>query len=213
MARLIRLSILGAMPSGEVWSVNPVFAVGGDFGVPVSATQAQTIATACAAVVVPTGLVVLMNNATSVYGVRVEARAINGTLESQAEALKATPTSGTGTNAHPYQTSVVLSLRTATPGPSGRGRLYWPGTGAQLNTATLRLAATFNTSAASAAKTYLSGLATAIQATVTGVSPVVWSRKTSLLQPVTSIQVGDVLDTQRRRRDTLIESIASIAYP
>lgn len=213
MADLLRVSYIGAMPSGEVWSVNPVFSVGGDFGTPVTAIQAQTIATAIAAIAVPTGLVQIMNTATTVTGCRVEARSLAGILESQAEAVKASPTAGTGAGNHPFQTSVVLSLRSATPGASGRGRLYWPATGANVTASTLRTAAGQNATTVAAAKTLLSGMETAIEATLTGVSLCVWSRKLLNLFPITQLQVGDVLDTQRRRRDTLIEGVATTTYP
>lgn len=213
MADLIRVSYVGAMPSGEVWSVNPVYSVGGDFGTPVSQLVAQTIATAIAAISVPTGLVQIMNSATTVTGCRVEARALDGTLESQAEAVKTSPTPGTGAGNHPFQTSCVISLRTATPGPSGRGRLYWPATGANLTASTLRTAAGQNSTTATAAKTLLSGIEAAIEASLSGVALAVWSRKNLALPGVISLQVGDVLDVQRRRRDQLIEGFASTSYP
>lgn len=213
MARLMRVSIVGALPTGEEWSVNPVYAVGGDFGTPVSSTQAQTIATAIAAITVPTGILQGMTSSTTLAGVRVEARAINGALESQAEGMKAVPTPGTGLSAHPFQTAIVSSLRSGVPGPRGRGRLYWPATGINVAAATLRAASGVTTSHISAVKTYLSGIEAAIEATLTGVSLCVWSRVGLTLSPVTQIQAGDVLDVQRRRRDQLVESISSLVYP
>lgn len=213
MAQILRVSITGAMPSSEVWSVNPVFAVGGDFGTPVSATQAQTIATAIAAIAVPTGLLQFMTSSTTVTGCRVEARSLAGVLEVQAEGVKATPTPGSGASAHPFQTSIVFSLRTATPGPRGRGRLYWPATGVTMTASSLRLGSGFPTSGLSGFKTYLSGIESAIEATLPGVSFAVWSRTSSSTANVTSVQVGDVLDTQRRRRDATIEAITSTPWP
>jgi hypothetical protein len=62
-------------------------------------------------------------------------------------------------------------------------------------------------------KTYLSGISGAIAATLTGVDLSVWSRTTPELYTVTSIQAGDVLDVQRRRRDQTIESYQSLTYP
>jgi hypothetical protein len=213
MADLLRVSIFGQMPGGEEWSVNPVFSVGGDFGTPVSPQQAQTIATAIAAIAVPTGLMNLMSNSTNVQGVRVEARSLAGVLESQGEALKGIATPGGQTVGHPFQTAVVLSLRSGTPGASGRGRLYWPGTGAPLNIADLRIVTGTVSSALSGAKTYLSGIETAIEATLTGVSLCVWSRKLVNLFPVTQLQIGNVADVQRRRRDALVEGYQATTYP
>ncbi len=213
MAQLLRISITGAMPSGEVWSVNPVFSVGGDFGVPVSAVQAQTIATAVAAVAVPTGLVTMNVAAVTVTGCRVEARSMAGVLEVQAEGVKAVPTPGSASGGHAFQTSLVFSLRTATPGARGRGRLYWPATGISVTATTLRVNAAALTSAVAAIKTYLGGIEAAIEATLPGVSLCVWSRTAPNLYPVTSIQSGDVLDVQRRRRDQTIESYSSTTWP
>lgn len=39
--------------------------------------------------------------------------------------------------------------------------------------------------------------------------PVLYSRTTTLVQVITSFDVGNVLDTQRRRRDQLVESRTS----
>jgi hypothetical protein len=180
----------------------------------VSPTQAQTIATAIAAIVVPSGLTAINASSVSFSGCRVEARKLDGTLESLAEAVKAIPTPGSVvSNAHTYQTAIVSSLRTGTPGASGRGRLYWPATGMALVTASLRPASATVTSALSAVKTYLSGIEAAIDATLDGVSLVVWSRSGNSTANVSSIQMGDVVDVQRRRRDTLVEGYQTLTYP
>lgn len=214
MADILRVSIKGSMPSGEEWSVNPVYSIGGDFGVPVSPTQANTIAVAIAAVSVPTGLRALMNSTTTVTGVRVEARLLDGTLETQAEALKGSPQAGTGTAPHPYQTSAVISLRTALAGASGRGRLYWPATGMAIDVSTLRMGNSEHLALPAAAASYLTGIHTAIDATLDGIGLVVWSRKgAGSTNNVTSIQAGNIFDTQRRRRDQLIETYAAVTYP
>lgn len=214
MARLIRVSIMGDMPGGEVWSVNPVFSVGGDFGAPVSAAQANTIATAIDAITVSTGVTSVMAQNTRITGNRVEARAIDGTLESQAEHVRGAPVNGTVASApKPFQTSIVSSLRTATPGPSGRGRLYWPATGINLGLASYRFDPTAQNTFLLGVKTYLSGIQAAIDVTFDGVALVVWSRSQLALRTVNSVQVGDVADTQRRRRDTLTENVLATPYP
>lgn len=213
MADVLRVSIFGALPSGEEWSVNPVYSIGGDFGVPVSPSQAQTIADAIAAISVPTAILQNMSNgSTTVQGCRVEARELDGTLESQAEALKGTPQAGSGTNVHPFQVSLVSSLRTTTPGASGRGRLYWPLTGLTLAAATLRPAAATMNPLVTAVETYLSTIDTAISATLTGVGLVVWSRKNGTVANVTTISMGDVPDVQRRRRDSLLELYYTVPH-
>lgn len=213
MADLLRVSIVGSMPNGEEWSVNPVYSVGGDFGTPVSPTQAQTIATAIAAITIPTALLTSLASACTYNGCRVEARSLDGTLESLAEAVKTVPPTGTSATPHPFQTSLVSSLRTGTPGPSGRGRLYWPATGIALLTTTMRPSSTTVSSFLSGVKTYLSGIETAIEASLTGVALAVWSRKVPELYVVNNIQAGDVMDVQRRRRDVLVEAYQSLSYP
>lgn len=214
MAEVLRVTIKGGMPNGEEWSVNPIFSIGGDFGVPVSNAQANAIATAIAAIVVPTGMTNAMSSGTNVTGARVEARSLAGVLEAQAEALKASPTAGGGSAPHPFQTSAVLSLRTGTPGPSGRGRLFWPATGMGIDGPTLRMNVTAASGLLAGAKTYLSAIEAAIEVSLTGVALAVWSRKGSgSLSVVNSIQLGNVFDVQRRRRDALVESVTAVAYP
>jgi len=213
MAELLRVSIVGAMPSGEEWSVNPVWSIGGDFGTTVTPAQAQTIATAIAAVAAPGSLLALWQPATTLTGCRVEARTLAGVLETQAEGIKTTAQVGTGASPHPFQTSIVSSLRTAFPGARGRGRLYWPATGVNISGSTLRPISSTITSVLGGVKTYLSGIEAAIDATLDGVSLAVWSRTSAQLNRVVSIQMGDVLDTQRRRRDTLVEAVSTTPYP
>lgn len=213
MAVLVRVSILGQMPSGEVWSVNPVYRLGTGLDVPATATQLQAIVAAINAIAVPTGLLQAMSSSTNVSGCRVEARSMDGTLDAIAEGARAVPAVGTGLAPHPFQTSLVLSLRTTTPGPSGRGRLYWPGTGVNIAAATLRLNSGVPASVLSGAKTFLSAIETAVETTLGPASLAVWSRTTSSIHAVSSLQLGDVADTQRRRRDTLIEAVSVLPYP
>jgi hypothetical protein len=53
----------------------------------------------------------------------------------------------------------------------------------------------------------------AIKATLTGVSLAVWSRKNSNAANVTRLEAGDVLDVQRRRRDSLLEVYSASVWP
>jgi hypothetical protein len=82
-----------------------------------------------------------------------------------------------------------------------------------LATSTARPTAATVTSFMSGVKTYLSAIESAIEVTLTGVALCVWSRKLQQVNVVTQIQVGDVLDVQRRRRDQLIEAIQTTPYP
>jgi hypothetical protein len=112
----------------------------------------------------------------------------------------------------------VLSLRTATPGPTGRGRLYWPALGATLSSAFVMTTPT-PAQAAADAKAFLKEVGDAMNAYYASVSAAktvvasVRSVKNHTSRDITSIQVGSVLDTQRRRRKSLPESYASVTYP
>ncbi len=213
VAKVLRVSIKGALPSGEEWSVNPVFAIGGDFGTDVTSAQANTIATAIAAVSVNASLTSAMSTSTTVTGARVEARTLGGTLEAVGEAVKGTPTPGTSTTPLPFQTAGVVSLRTAVAGARGRGRLYWPLTGGTITLATLRLNGPSVTTYLSGMKTYLSAILAAIDVTLDGVSLVVWSRASGSTANVTSLQMGDIADVQRRRRDQTVETYQALSFP
>lgn len=213
MADLLRVSIKGDQPTGEVWSVNPVFSIGGDFGAPVSAAQAMTIATAIDAITIASGVLAMFPSSTRIVGCRVEARKLDGTLESLAEHARGAPVGGSASSAGPLQTALVSSLRTTHPGPSGRGRLYWPAMGVPVGLSTYRPTPANMSTYSLGVKTYLSAIQAAVDVTLDGVALAVWSRKDLELYVVNSIQVGDILDTQRRRRDATIENYTVQTYP
>lgn len=212
MADVIRLSIEGALPGGEVWSINPCWSVEPP-GIAVDFDDCQAIATAAAAIDPGAAVKGAMNSATTITSVRVEARTYAGVLEALAEAPLATPLVGGGTSPKSFQSAWVVSLRTTTPGGRGRGRLYWPATAQNTDSSTLRVPTAARDSFAAGFKTYLSGLETAVRATIALSRLVVWSRTGVTAHGVSSIQVGDILDVQRRRRDTLTEAYKTVAYP
>lgn len=104
----------------------------------------------------------------------------------------------------PPQLSVVASLRTDLATRAGRGRFYLPpfdkGT---VDATTGRLAATAVTDTLAAVNTLLTDLIAA------SITPVIYSRTTHGTTTVTQVDIGDVFDTQRRRRDKLIEARTS----
>lgn len=211
-SNFLRVSILGAMPSGEEWSINPCWNIS-DFGVSTTPLQVQAVATALAASAVNTNFAAVWNNTTSLIGYRVEARSYAGVLENQAEAIRSTPITGTGANPHPFQTAIVVSLRTSQVGQSGRGRLYVPANGVAISNTTLRPSSAQVTSFLTGAQTTLASMTTAIRATFAGANLAVWSRSLKVANNVVSLQVGDILDVQRRRRDTLVEAYSSVNWP
>jgi len=212
MASVIRVSVQGSMPGGEVWSVNPVFSLDLE-PADVSAAEALAIATAVDAITIPTGLRNIMNTATSFVGTRVEARDRNGLLEALGEHQRTPVVAGLATSSHPYQTSLVTSLRTGFPGGQGRGRLYWPATGVTITASTLRADTSQIAAALSGAKTYLAAIQAAVAVSAGTNRLCVWSRTGTAMHTVTGLRMGDVADTQRRRRDTLNEAYQELAYP
>lgn len=212
MAQLLRVSIKGALPGGETWSTNPVWTIS-DFGVETTPAQIQAVADACAAVAVPANLLLALSTSTNIHTIRVEARSADGALENLAESIRAVPAGGSGGSPHTFQTAWVASLRTAQVGATGRGRLYWPATGQALAAATLRPSVANVDTWVAAIKTYLSGLQTAIRTVFPGSGLIVWSRKTHGMYLVDTIQAGDVLDQQRRRRDSLVEAYSAVSFP
>jgi len=212
MADLIKVSITGAMPSGEVWSINPVWRLNGA-PVSVSAAQCTAIVTAVNAITVPTGVRNMMSVNTTIVGCRVEARDVDGTLDALAEGTRALALTGSGSQGHPFQTSAVVSLRSPLAGASGRGRLYIPATGVAVDLSTLRLTSANVTSYLAGIKSYLGLIESAVTSQVPSSILAVWSRTLLTTLGVTRIQMGDVLDTQRRRRDAAIENYTELAYP
>lgn len=102
----------------------------------------------------------------------------------------------------PYQVTPVVSLRTDDASRRGRGRFYAPSLAVDTQDGG-RMTATVQADLAAAAAAMLQALAAA------GLTPVLLSRDTMVTREVISVDVGDVLDTQRRRRGALIETRVS----
>lgn len=214
----LRLTLLGNATNGERWSVNPIYDPEGEIQNSWNQANGDLMAAAAANVVPPAQLLSLMSSTLTITGVRLEGRH-NSTDEllGVSEFLHTTPIVGTGTLRLPLQAAVVISLRTDTPGGRGRGRLYWPACGATLSTAG-RLSSPTETVVVGAAQTYLRGISDAMDASVppdplTSIHLAVRSRTAKTTPHVNRLQVGDVVDTQRRRRDALPENYANAVYP
>lgn len=207
---ILRVSIKGTMPGGEAWSINPTYATGVSEFVPFEIMN--ELATDIAGLALGAGLQSVMSPTCAMIGARVELRDLDGTLQAVSEANRGSATIGTGTAPHPYQTSAVVSLRSEIAGGSGRGRVYWPATGCAMDANTLRMSAAVQTSFLNAMNAYLASIETVIDEDIPGSYLCVWSRTKGARYRVTRLTVGDVLDTQRRRRDALRETLAIAAY-
>lgn len=101
----------------------------------------------------------------------------------------------------PPQCAPCLSLSTATAGSRARGRMYLPPPDISAVGASGRLSAGFRTAWVGALDTFFSSMVGG------GHSPVVISAVGGVYTtyPVTTIRIGDVVDTQRRRRSSIAE--------
>lgn len=199
--------IIGASAGGEVWSINPRYATSGDG--PVTAfADLQAWATAISFMnsnaVFPTLMLGLLSSAGSITAVRTEYIDASGNLAQAAEVTLATPAAGSGLPSKPQQTAWVLSLMTGRPGRSYRGRLYFPAWGNPTLDAGFRVPIAQRTPMLTAMNAWLRAVGDAC--TAPGIQgPVVVSQTRGTLDFVTSVSLGDILDTQRRRRDAMIE--------
>lgn len=214
--QFIRVSIQGIIAGGERWSINPVFWAfgwpGGDYPPEVF----QAMADAVAAVDVPAGLQNLLSNQASVTSVRLDGISNTEIVTKTASAALNPAQSGSGAPSCPRTTAVVVSLRTAAPGASNRGRLYWPTLQLPIDSNTVNIAPNVQTTIVEAMRDYLSAIQDAININeLPGLTYdlAVWSRTNHSGRPVTRLAVGNQPDSQRRRKDAIIESYVSSAYP
>lgn len=115
---------------------------------------------------------------------------------------------GGGPPTAPPQSASVVSLLTALPGARHRGRFYWP-----------CLAPAMTTSLRSSTTQGHSTGAVELLAAIAGQMvdfgnplPVVYSPTSGDMTPVIAARAGNVVDTQRRRRDSLVESFTTSQY-
>ena len=104
----------------------------------------------------------------------------------------------------PYQCATVISLLTDSATRHGRGRFYLPPLATGTVDGGLISAATI-TSLDTAWTAFFDSLNT------DGLNPVVRNRTGHISTPVTGARVGNVFDTQRRRRNKLVEVYTAIA--
>ena len=219
----LQVVVLGGSPDGEVWSNSFRFsqrAQASMLPTPgrndiTDAETLQTVANEVAALqtgnVYPPALRAGLSASLSIYGVRVNAIGDNGAMLAAAEHVKATPVQGSGSATRPLQVACCVTLNAgAAFGRHYRGRVFVPAlAGPAISAATLRVSPTDRQNLASALATLLSevgGVINAQSVFVPPFVPVVYSRATGQLLAVQNISVGDVLDTQRRRRDSLREN-------
>lgn len=167
---------------------------------------------------VPTNLRTILGAQGDMATWRVEKRAEDESILSIAEGALTAIVGGTGAVTKTPQDALVLSLRTNTPGARGRGRMYWPALAASLSTQ-FQLTTPTPAAIAADAKTWLNAIGTQLNNYFIGIGATprvvlsVRSVRDHQCRDVVQIQVGSVLDTQRRRRDKLPETYSNVTYP
>lgn len=210
----VKVGILGAAPGGEVWSINPTFDPSFEFPGTVDQAALDAAANAIALLSPGTQLRTYMSASLTITGARLEVRD-DSTDELLAISIqpRVSPLVGTSGAVRASSSAMVFSLRTNTPGGSGRGRVYWPCLAGNL-TAQLRLSASELTTALGEMATYLHAMEDALATAfpTIGFDLAVRSRTTHTTPHVNKIQVGDIPDVQRRRRDAMIEDYQSLSF-
>jgi hypothetical protein len=203
------------MSAGEVWSINPTFDPTGEFPGGVDQTNLDAACAAIANATVPASIRTIMSSSAQRTGARLEVRNdADDSLIGISTQGSTTASAGTGALNLPYQSALVFSLRTNTPGASGRGRVYWPCLSATLNSSG-KITAPTTTALLADFKTYMTSIRTALAtnfATI-GFDLAVRSKTTHSTPHVVRIQLGDTIDTQRRRRDAIVENYVETAFP
>lgn len=117
---------------------------------------------------------------------------------------------GNGAQAAPFQTSIVVSLRTAQIGRSRRGRMFLPATALGLATTGLWTSGTFQAPALAAEWAAIfhavNGL---VLGTGAGATSAVVSQTLTSAFPIESVVVDNRPDIQRRRANSLQPSVVS----
>lgn len=200
----LRLSVRGTLPGGESWSINPTFYPKG--GSTISTASLNAALTAAKAVPIGTAFNNVRGVPAPITSGRLELRqGVKGTLVDAVEQTWANTSATSATK--PYQTALVLSMRTGLVGHSNRGRLYWPALGAAIGANDLRIVDASCQQYAQQAYEWLTGIASAISGSgILDTSLAVISNTTGARSDVQYIEVGNVLDVQRRRRDKAVES-------
>lgn len=109
---------------------------------------------------------------------------------------------GSGVHTFPFQITQAITLNTPVAGRRTRGRIYWPRLAG-----TIQAPGTISTTQGTADdfRDMLESWGT--DGTTSGAYALsVYSTAGDLLTPVSSISIGNVLDTQRRRRDQVVET-------
>lgn len=131
-----------------------------------------------------------------------------GPADAAGAALLSPARQGAGSTSKTFQTTRVISLQTGVPGARYRGRFYVPALSASIS----------GSGVSTPPSGYLTAWAQVLsqaETVWTGSAPIelgVYSEVAAVVTPVTQLRVGDVLDTQRRRRESITETYTVLNY-
>lgn len=151
----------------------------------------------------------LMSTRGTLRNVSVYSYANTGPAFASANAPLTTPIAGLNSATAPPQCAVVYSLLTGFAGASRRGRIYWPAPNPEVD-------GSFKSTRARGSALDVINTAILIADALETFAPGAWgvySPTLDVVTPVTSVRAGDVIDTQRRRRDALTELYTTVAVP
>lgn len=217
-----RVIALGSFQGVEQWSTGASYSffatAFGGFNQTQCESIVQRLITNVTSAAMPATLRALLSTSGTITGWRVETHQEDERISAVAENFYTTAIVGTGAASKSPQDAVVISLRSGTPGARGRGRMYWPALNATLGTG-FKMTTPLPATVAADARVLLKLIGDQLNAELAANSIVgtvelaVRSQSLHENNPVIRLQVGDVLDTQRRRRDALLESYSMTVYP
>jgi len=117
--------------------------------------------------------------------------------ESTATAVASTQTGTQG----PPQSAIVATLRSATPGRSYRGRLYWPPGNSMPSSG--EISSTVQTAINAGVQAFAQQVALAVAGVGPSTAWYIWSPTLGAGTAVSTVSVGTRIDTQRRRNSGL----------
>ena len=126
-----------------------------------------------------------------------------------------TPAAGNNTQIIP-QASVVMSLRSgSSTGSANYGRMYLPHTEVLLADVQPRAAPATTAAFVTAAQSFIAGVQADLDAAITPrVDPMIMTQVVGgTSKRITQVAIGDIVDTQRRRRNQLPENYAFATVP
>ena len=181
----------GTLPSGERWAT-------GFYGQPLAVGGAQAQADAVddagsLGLAAMTAMRALMSPQASIARFQVYTYGTGRTIVDQGDVTLALAGTG-GTTLLPNQTCAVLTLRTALRSRRGRGRMYFPATGATLASTGLFTS------------TVIQALANGVGPYMDGNGAVVVSETGTISTPVDRVDADLRPDVQRRRADSMASS-------